>query len=94
MTDVRNEAVATARTETRDRGNFIWYELMTTDADGAKAFYDAVVGWNIESAVELPQRLSDGRPQRRQVGRRGPAPDRRDAAAWRPADLARLPLCR
>lgn len=54
MTDVRNEAVATARTETRDRGNFIWYELMTTDADGAKAFYDAVVGWNIESRSNFP----------------------------------------
>jgi predicted enzyme related to lactoylglutathione lyase len=29
------------------KGSFIWYELMTTDADGAKAFYDAVVGWSI-----------------------------------------------
>ena len=29
-------------------GSFIWYELMTTDPDGAKAFYDAVVGWNID----------------------------------------------
>ncbi len=24
---------------------FIWYELMTTDVDAAKAFYGAVVGW-------------------------------------------------
>lgn len=32
-------------------GDFIWYELMTTDADGAKAFYDAVVGWNIGDPV-------------------------------------------
>jgi len=29
-------------------GDFIWYELMTTDADGARAFYQAVVGWQIE----------------------------------------------
>ena len=29
-------------------GAFIWYELMTTDPDGAKAFYDAVVGWDIQ----------------------------------------------
>ncbi|GAA4007778.1 VOC family protein [Sphingomonas swuensis] len=29
-------------------GSFIWYELMTPDPDGAKAFYDAVVGWDIE----------------------------------------------
>lgn len=29
-------------------GAFIWYELMTTDPEGAKAFYDAVVGWDIQ----------------------------------------------
>ncbi|MFL6829112.1 MAG: VOC family protein [Sphingomicrobium sp.] len=56
MTDVRDEAVATARTEApaSDRGNFIWYELMTTDPDGAKVFYDALVGWNIESRSNFP----------------------------------------
>jgi predicted enzyme related to lactoylglutathione lyase len=32
-------------------GSFIWYELMTPDADGAKAFYDAVVGWDIGDPV-------------------------------------------
>lgn len=30
------------------QGSWIWYELMTTDAAGAKAFYDHVVGWNIQ----------------------------------------------
>ncbi|MBU6267416.1 MAG: VOC family protein [Sphingomonadales bacterium] len=35
-------------------GSWIWYELMTTDAAGAKAFYDAVVGWNIELGTEPP----------------------------------------
>ena len=34
---------------TNPAGNFIWYELMTPDPDGAKAFYDAVVGWNIDA---------------------------------------------
>lgn len=29
------------------QGSWIWYELMTPDAAGAKAFYDAVVGWNM-----------------------------------------------
>lgn len=29
-------------------GGFIWYELMTTDADAATRFYGAVVGWKIE----------------------------------------------
>ena len=28
-------------------GDFIWYELMTTDADAATAFYSAVLGWTI-----------------------------------------------
>jgi predicted enzyme related to lactoylglutathione lyase len=32
---------------TNPLGSFIWYELMTTDPDGAAAFYGAVVGWNI-----------------------------------------------
>ena len=31
------------------QGKWIWYELMTTDADASKAFYDAVVGWNIQT---------------------------------------------
>ena len=26
---------------------FIWYELMTPDVEGAKAFYAAVVGWTM-----------------------------------------------
>ena len=29
-------------------GRFIWYELMTSDAEAARAFYRAVVGWEIE----------------------------------------------
>jgi predicted enzyme related to lactoylglutathione lyase len=28
-------------------GEFIWYELITPDPDGAKAFYDAVMGWDV-----------------------------------------------
>ena len=35
-------------------GGFIWYELMTGDADAAKAFYDAVVGWNVEAESQFP----------------------------------------
>lgn len=30
-------------------GSFIWYELMTRDVTAAKAFYDAVIGWNIDA---------------------------------------------
>jgi uncharacterized protein len=29
------------------QGSWIWYELMTPDPEGAKAFYDNVVGWNM-----------------------------------------------
>ena len=49
MTDVRDTAApSTAQDNAPDHtGAFIWYELMTTDADGAKAFYDKVVGWDI-----------------------------------------------
>ena len=31
------------------QGSWIWYELMTPDADGSKAFYDRVVGWDIQT---------------------------------------------
>lgn len=33
-------------------GEFIWYELMTNDADAAQTFYGAVVGWSAASAGE------------------------------------------
>ena len=68
MTDVRTEdapATQQARTGPNPTGDFIWYELMTPDPDGAKAFYDAVVGWDIEPrpAGEMDYRMirrSDG----------------------------------
>jgi predicted enzyme related to lactoylglutathione lyase len=54
MTDVRDAAAPAQQEKAGEpRGDFIWYELMTTDAEGAKGFYDALVGWNIgESAPE------------------------------------------
>lgn len=33
-------------------GNFIWYELMTTDAAGAGRFYEAVIGWKVAGRAE------------------------------------------
>ena len=40
-------------------GEFIWYELLTRDAEAAKAFYDPVVGWDIQPrpAGELDYRM-------------------------------------
>jgi uncharacterized protein len=35
-------------------GSFVWYELMTTDPDSAKAFYDAVTGWDIDARSMSP----------------------------------------
>jgi uncharacterized protein len=32
------------------QGSWIWYELMSPDPAGSKAFYDAVVGWNIQTS--------------------------------------------
>ena len=53
MTDVRTEEAPTTATGPNPKGDFIWYELMTPDPDGSKAFYDAVVGWDIgEGAPE------------------------------------------
>lgn len=33
-------------------GAFIWYELMTSDADAAARFYNAVVGWQIPAEAD------------------------------------------
>lgn len=36
-------------------GMFIWYELMTTDPDGAAAFYGPVVGWTLSGEGPSPE---------------------------------------
>src|SRR5690242_14895955 len=35
------------------RGRFVWYDLMTTDPEGAKAFYTAVAGWGTQVWEEM-----------------------------------------
>ncbi len=37
------------------QGRFVWYELMTTDMEAAKAFYTDVVGWDVRD-VSMPGR--------------------------------------
>jgi len=55
VTDVQTAPESTRSKEgSEPGGGFIWYELMTTDAAGAKDFYDAVVGWNIAAESEFP----------------------------------------
>ncbi len=34
---------------TNPHGSFIWYQLMTSDADAAARFYGEVVGWRVEA---------------------------------------------
>lgn len=45
-------------------GAFIWYELMTPDPDAAKAFYDAVIGWDI-----APRDVGEGDTDYRMIRR-------------------------
>jgi hypothetical protein len=53
MTDVRDQAAPTLKEERPSEfGGYIWYELMTTDPDSAKDFYDALVGWNIQKGPQ------------------------------------------
>lgn len=61
---------APAKTEASARprplhGSHVWYELITPDPEGAKGFYDAVVGWSVgeRAPVEHDYRIigrSDG----------------------------------
>jgi predicted enzyme related to lactoylglutathione lyase len=52
MTDVRTSPESTlAEERPQAQGDFIWYELMSPDPEGSKAFYDAVVGWNFGEAA-------------------------------------------
>ena len=52
MTDVRTAPTQTlAEDHGQPTGGFIWYELMTSDPEGSKAFYDALVGWEIGDAA-------------------------------------------
>jgi predicted enzyme related to lactoylglutathione lyase len=42
-------AQAPARNTSAVQGRFDWHELMTTDADAAKQFYTAVIGWGTQN---------------------------------------------
>lgn len=43
-------------------GNFVWYELMTTDADAAESFYRPVSGWGAREAGGLVRRAAQDIP--------------------------------
>lgn len=39
---------------TNPHGSWIWYELMTPDAQASRAFYEAVIGWRIDAESMAP----------------------------------------
>ena len=49
-------------------GNFIWYELMTSDADAAQDFYGAVLGWNFFNEDGNPEGYRHFEVQGKYVG--------------------------
>jgi hypothetical protein len=44
-----SEAMGGAEARSGNVGRFFWYELMTSDVVGAKAFYTQVIGWETEA---------------------------------------------
>jgi predicted enzyme related to lactoylglutathione lyase len=48
VTEAPTQSSATAEPSGNPPGDYIWYELITPDPVASKAFYDAVVGWDIE----------------------------------------------
>ena len=55
--------------ENQDQGAFIWYELMTPDIAAAKAFYDAVIGWDIDGTNDGTNTVPDGGVDYRMIRR-------------------------
>lgn len=69
MSDVREASAPATANENQPTGGFIWYELMTPDPQGSKAFYDSVVGWTIsEGAPEFNGYRMIGRSDGKQAG--------------------------
>ncbi len=49
-TITQQEVTTSAKSTNATTGNFVWYELRTTDAKGAEDFYTHVVGWQAKSS--------------------------------------------
>lgn len=67
---------------------FVWYELMTSDVAGAKAFYTHVVGWNTEDMPMPSMTYTMLRMGETQIGGMMPLPKEAAAAGMRPCWLA------
>jgi predicted enzyme related to lactoylglutathione lyase len=64
-------------------GDVSWHELMTTDAEGAKGFYQSLFGWNETSAMDM------GEMGKYHMFGRGPAP--MGGMMNKPAAMAAVP---
>jgi predicted enzyme related to lactoylglutathione lyase len=60
---------------TDTHGRFSWYELLTTDMEGARTFYADVVGWGTQDA-------SARQHATRARHRPSPSAVRRDTTLW------------
>lgn len=92
MTDVRTAPTPALREEQHgQQGDFIWYELMTPDPEGAKQFYDALVGWNIgEAAAEFNGYRMIGRSDGKSAGGVMPLTSEMEQHGAKPTWLAYL----
>jgi predicted enzyme related to lactoylglutathione lyase len=71
------------------QGDFIWYELLTSDSDAAEEFYSGVIGWNVRpaganSTVPTYRMFSAAAAE---VGGMMPLPEGAAAAGMRPCWL-------
>ncbi|WP_395624237.1 VOC family protein [Sphingomonas daechungensis] len=51
MSEVTDAPARADETRRPLQGSNVWYELMTPDPDGARAFYGSVVGWTISDPI-------------------------------------------
>src|SRR4051812_20286627 len=97
MSDVRETDAPTTASGERPNptGDFIWYELMTTDPEGAKAFYDPLIGWDIgKAAPEFNGYRMIGRSDGGFAGGVLPLTDEMQRNGARPMWLGYLPVAR
>jgi predicted enzyme related to lactoylglutathione lyase len=66
-------------------GNFVWYDVMTTDCDAAEAFYRAVIGWEIRDSGMTDRSYRILSAGALMVGGLMPIPEHARAAGVRPA---------
>ena len=87
-TDTLARSAANEDSGTNPHGAFIWYELITPDPVGAKAFYEEVVGWAIgEASPEFNGYRMIGRSDSGQAGGVLPLTDEMQSHGARPAWL-------